>query len=199
MGRKQIGVKITELQIAEFKLQNGKTMLIDQEIRGARCVLRPLRENDAASIAQHANNPKVAAHLRDRFPHPYGTEDARRFLAYAAETGGEVIACIEVEGEAAGAIGLQFRTDIERCSAELGYWLGEKYWGRGVMTEAIRSFTGWAMPRFELTRVYAEVFSENPASARVLEKAGFQRIGVLRKAAIKAGAHRDYVLYDLVR
>ncbi len=151
------------------------------------------------SLSAHANNPRVAANLRDRFPHPYTVEDARRFLTYVESTDGECIAGIEVTGEPAGAIGLRFRGDIERCSAELGYWLGEAYWGRGIMTAAIRAFTSWAMPRFELTRVYAEVFADNPSSARVLEKAGFVRVGVLRKAAIKNGVYRDYLLYDLVR
>jgi ribosomal-protein-alanine N-acetyltransferase len=174
-------------------------MHIEREIECGACRLRALRETDAEALARHANNPRVAAHLRDRFPHPYGVDDARRFLKYVETTAEECVAAIEVEGEAAGAIGVQFRADIERCSAELGYWLGEKYWGRGIMTEAIRGFTGWAMPRFALTRVYAEVFAENPASGKVLEKAGFERVGVLRKAAIKHEVHRDYVLWDLVR
>lgn len=173
-------------------------MQIEIEIDGGVCRLRALRESDAEAMARHANNPKVAAYLRDRFPNPYGMEDARRFLKFAQEAQEECVAGVEVEGGIAGAIGIQFRTDIERCSAELGYWLGEPFWGRGVMTAAIRGFTGWAMPRFELTRVYAEVFAENPASGRVLEKAGFRRVGVLRKAAIKNGVHRDYVLWELV-
>lgn len=174
-------------------------MHIDTELDCGPCRLRPLRKQDAPALTRHANNPLVAAWLRDRFPHPYSVEDALRFLEYLDETEAECAACIDVAGEAAGVIGLQFRTDVERCSAELGYWLGEPFWGRGRMTAAIRGFTGWAMPRFQLTRVYAEVFAENPASARVLEKSGFQRIGVLRKAAIKRGAYHDYVLYDLVR
>lgn len=174
-------------------------MHIEGELDCGVCRLRPLRRQDAATLARYANNPNVARYLRDRFPQPYSVQDARRFLEYVTETQGECVAAIVVEGEAAGAIGLQFRTDVERCSAELGYWLGEPFWRRGVMTEAIRHFTAWAMPRFELTRVYAEVFAGNPASERVLEKSGFARIGVLRKAAIKHGRHHDYVLYDLVR
>ena len=116
-----------------------------------------------------------------------------------SSTRDECIACIEVNGEAVGAIGVQLRTDIERCSAELGYWLGEPFWGRGIMTAAIRCFTLWAMPRFDLTRIYAEVFTDNEGSTRVLEKCDFAKIGLLRKAAIKHGAHHDYLLYDLVR
>jgi RimJ/RimL family protein N-acetyltransferase len=174
-------------------------MHIDHEIECGPCRLRPLRIEDTLSLARHANNPRVSAYLRDRFPCPYSEEDALRFLKYAGSTREECVAGITVDGEAVGAIGLQFRTDVERCSAELGYWLGEQFWGQGLMTSAIRRFTAWAAPRFELTRIYAEVFAGNAASARVLEKAGFERVGVLRKAAIKRGVHHDYVLYDLVR
>lgn len=173
-------------------------MHIEVELSCGLCRLRPLRMEDASMLARYADNPKVAMHLRDRFPHPYSTEDAVRFFEYVTQTRDECVACIEVRGEAAGTIGLQFREDVERCSAELGYWIGEPFWGRGVMTAAIRCFTLWAMPRFSLTRVYAEVFADNPASGRVLEKSGFVRIGVLRKAAIKHGLYHDYVLYDFV-
>ncbi len=174
-------------------------MHIELELACGACRLRPLRPEDAPAIARYANNPKVAMYLRDRFPHPYATDDALRFFNYASQTAEECVACIDVGGEAAGAIGLQFRQDIERCSAELGYWLGEPFWGRGLITAAIRGFTAWAMPRFQLTRVYAEVFADNPASARVLEKAGFTRVGLLRQAAVKHGRHHDYLLYDFVR
>lgn len=174
-------------------------MQIEVELDCGPCRLRALRRDDTPALARHANNPKVARYLRDRFPHPYSIADATQFLEYAATTDEECVACIAVDSEAAGMIGIQFRKDIERCSGELGYWLGEEFWGRGIVTTAIRSFTAWAMPRFDLTRVYAEVFAENQASSRVLEKSGFARVGVLRKAAIKHGRHHDYVLYDLVR
>lgn len=173
-------------------------MQIECAVNCGVCQLRPLASSDLATLAMHANNPRVAAHLRDRFPFPYRLADARQFLDYADACEDECVAAIVVQSAAVGIIGVQFHTDIERCSAELGYWLGEAMWGRGLATAAVRQFTAWAMPRFALTRVYAEVFAENPASGRVLEKCGFQRIGLLRKAAIKAGYHHDYVLYDLV-
>lgn len=174
-------------------------MHIEVELECGLCRLRPLRKQDAPALARHADNRKVATHLRDRFPSPYTVDDAVRFLEYADQTPDECVAGIEVAGEAAGVIGLQLRQDVERCSAELGYWIGEPFWGRGIMTAAIPCFTAWAMPRFGLTRIYAEIFADNPASGRVLEKCGFERIGVLRKAAIKHERHHDYVLYDLVR
>ncbi len=119
-------------------------------------------------------------YLRDRFPHPYSTGDALRFFDYAEHTREECVACIEVDGEAVGAIGILFRTDIERCSAELGYWLGEDFWGRGIITAAIRCFTDWAMPRFALTRVYAEVMARE---SRVGPRAGEGRLRARRPAS----------------
>ena len=174
-------------------------MQIEAEIDNGICRLRPLRTEDVPALALHANNPKVAMHLRDRFPSPYSLEDGYRFLEYAQSTQDECVSGIVMNEQAVGAIGIQFRSDIERCSGELGYWLGESYWGRGIASAAIRSFTEWAIPRFALTRVYAEVFADNRASVRVLEKAGFEYVGLLRKAAIKSGVHHDYRLYDLVR
>jgi len=174
-------------------------MHIEIEIDCGPCRLRALQAADVPTIARHANNPRVAAHLRDRFPHPYSEADGHRFLEYLNKTREECVAGIVVHDEVAGALGVQFRTDVERCSAELGFWLGESFWGRGIATAAVRSFTQWAIPRFELTRVYAEVFAENRASEMVLKKAGFVSVGLLRKAAIKNGVYHDYRLYDLVR
>lgn len=174
-------------------------MHIDTELDCGACRLRSLREGDIPALAWHGNNLKVSACLRDRFPHPYTTQDGERFLAYVSQTPEECVAAIVVEDQVIGVIGLQFRTDIERCSAELGYWIGEQFWGRGIATAAITTFIAWAMPRFFLTRIYAEVFTQNSASCRVLEKAGFVRIGLLRKAAVKNGSYHDYVLYDFVK
>jgi RimJ/RimL family protein N-acetyltransferase len=174
-------------------------MHIDTELDCGGCRLRALREEDLPTLARHADNPSVSAYLRDRFPYPYTLQDAQRFWEYVSSTREECVAAITLGDEVVGTIGLQFRSDVERCSAELGYWIGEQFWRRGLASAAIRGFTSWAMPRFELTRIYAEVFAANPASARVLQRAGFARIGVLRKAAIKRGVHHDYILFDLVR
>ncbi len=174
-------------------------MHIEVDLDCGLCRLRALRAEDAPVLARYADNPNIARRLRDRFPHPYLVADALGFIDYVAATPDECVACIDVANEAVGTVGLQFRKDIERCSAELGYWIGEPFWGRGMVPAAVRAFTSWAMPRFQITRVFAEVFADNPASLRVLEKAGFQRVGLLRKAAIKRGIYHDYVLYDLVR
>lgn len=140
--------------------------------------------------------------LRDRFPYPYRLQDAKRFLSAVTmrdENANEFVLAIEVEGQAVGGIGVILGTDIERVSGELGYWLGEEYWGRGIGSEAIRQFAPWAMERFHLSRLHADTFHDNPASARVLEKAGFTKESVKRRAAIKNGEIKDLNVYVMLR
>lgn len=172
------------------------------EIDCELCRLRPFRMEDAEALVRHANNPKIAARLRDRFPNPYTIKDAQRFLTAVTkhdENALEFVLAIEVDAEAVGGIGIIRGTDVERVSAELGYWLSEAYWGRGIVTSAIRKFAPWAMERFELSRLHADTFHDNPASARVLEKAGFTQESVKRKAAIKHGEIKDMNVYVMVR
>ena len=134
-------------------------------------------------------------HLRDRFPFPYELENARTFLAWLAGQPSPTVWAIEVDGEAVGGIGLELRSDVERVSAEIGYWLGETFWGRGVATEALRAVTAEAFTRYDLTRIYAVPFADHPASIRVLEKSGYVKEGVMRRSAIKDGKVRDQALY----
>jgi RimJ/RimL family protein N-acetyltransferase len=165
-------------------------------LRGTSCVVRPLRLSDADAIVRHANNLNVAKHLRDRFPHPYTREDAIEFLiAVAGPDGDSSTLAIEVDGEAAGAIGFIVGNDVERYSAEIGYWLGESCWGRGIMTEALRLVSDHLFADRNLLRLFALPFSDNPASARVLEKAGYVREAVLRSSCVKYGVPRDQLLY----
>lgn len=159
------------------------------------CVLRPWQPGDAAALVRHANDPAVAANLRDRFPHPYTPADAEQWLKVVAADTPLTNFAVEAAGEAVGGIGLVLGTDIERCSAETGYWLGAAVWGRGLATAAVKGLVGYGFRELGLTRVFAHVFAEHGASMRVLEKAGFRREGVMRRAAVKAGVVRDQVLY----
>ena len=134
-------------------------------------------------------------HLRDRFPFPYEIEQARTFLGWIATQPSPTVWAIEVNGEAVGGIGIELHTDVERVSAEIGYWLGEGVWGRGIATDALRGVTAEAFRQFEITRLYAVPFADHAASIRVLEKAGYVREGHLRQSAIKDGKIRDQVLY----
>jgi [ribosomal protein S5]-alanine N-acetyltransferase len=168
--------------------------MIDQlELKG--CTIRPWRLDDAESLTRHANNRKVWLSLRDKFPHPYTTEDARRFLEATVKIKPITIFCIAVNSAAVGGIGIHLGIDVHRHTAELGYWLGEEFWGRGIMTEAVGGFTDFCFDNFSLRRIYAEPFGNNPASARVVEKAGFTFEGRLKNNVIKDGELLDSLLY----
>ena len=134
-------------------------------------------------------------HLRDRFPFPYEMEQARAFLGWIAKQASPTVWAIEVGGDAVGGIGIELHTDVERVSAEIGYWLGEEFWGRGIATEALIAVTAEGFKRFEITRLYALPFADHAASVRVLEKAGYTREGHLRQSAIKDGTIRDQLLF----
>ena len=159
--------------------------------------LRPWRSGDEASAALHANNPNIWRNLRDTFPHPYTLEDAFRWVEHTKDS--DTSFAIEVDGEASGGIGLHIQTDVARRSAEIGYWLGEAHWGRGIMTEAVRELTAYGFQHFDLVRIYALVFEWNPTSMRVLEKAGYRFESRRRKAVTKEGQTIDDVMYAIVR
>jgi RimJ/RimL family protein N-acetyltransferase len=163
------------------------------------CDVRSWRPGDATALVAHANNRAVWLNLRDRFPHPYTARDARAFLKSVVAARPETSFAIDVNGHAVGGIAFRMQTDVERVGAELGYWLGEPYWGRGIATAAVRAVTEHALTRHDLRRVFALPFAENRASARVLEKAGFTLEGVLRSSAIKDGRVLDQLLYARIR
>jgi len=169
----------------------GEHMLLE----GLRCRVRGWRPDDAASLTRHANNINVAEQLRDRFPHPYLHANAVSFLKSVLQDDEASNLAIEVNGEAAGAIGYVLGTDIERYSAEIGYWLGEAHWGRGIVTEALMLVTEHVFVKENLLRLFALPFADNAASARVLEKAGYIREGILMSGSVKDGKPRDQVMY----
>lgn len=163
------------------------------------CLLREWRRGDEPSLVRHANNRNVWINVRDSFPHPYRQSDARSWVRLASTTGLNQIFAIDVDGFAVGAIGVRPRDDVHALTAELGYWLGEEFWNRGIVTEAVGAVTGYAFNTLGMVRLYAEVFAWNEASMRVLEKAGFVKEGVLRKSAYKDRQIIDQVLFAKVR
>ena len=169
------------------------------ELELSRCRLRRWRPGDAVSLARHADNRNIWRNVRDHFPYPYTLADAETWIERAAAERPPTQLAIEVDGEAAGGIGIFVQRDVERRSAEIGYWLGEAHWGKGVMTEAVRGYTALAFEAFDLLRIYGVVFEWNPASCRVLEKAGYQLEGRLRRAVVKDGTVLDQFLYAAVR
>jgi [ribosomal protein S5]-alanine N-acetyltransferase len=163
------------------------------------CTIRPWRWDDAESLVKHANNRKVWLALRDLFPHPYTMQDAHEFLQRAINEQPTTKFCIEVNGGAVGGMGIRPGQEVHRYTATLGYWLGQDFWGRGIMTEAVAAFTDFCFENFPLRRISAEVFANNPASARVLEKAGFVFEGRLKNNVIKDGKLLDSLLYAKTR
>ena len=161
-----------------------------------RLVVRTFRPDDAPSLARHANSYAIWRNLRDRFPHPYTTESATTFIAGVLERGMPTSLAVEIDGAAAGGVSVRPGADIERVSAEVGYWLGEAYWGQGFMSAAVAEVSARAFDWLGLTRLFALPFTRNPSSSRVLEKAGYTRTAVLRQSAIKEGEIVDQYLYE---
>ena len=165
------------------------------ELKLERCTIRDWRVSDAESLAKHASNRRVWITLRDRFPHPYTIEDANEFLSGAKTEKSEKNFCIEIDGSAAGGIGFKLGEDVHRHTAEFGYWLGQEFWGHGIMSEVVPVFVDYCFENFPLNRISAQTYSNNPASARVLEKAGFVLEGRLRKNVFKDGEILDSLVY----
>ena len=163
--------------------------------------LRPWRQTDAEAVAAAANNPSIAANLRNVFPSPYTLADAERYVNDCIAQGEErqLTRAIIIEGRAAGSIGVFVRDDVYEKSAELGYWLAEEHWGWGVMTEAVRQACREAFSRFDILRIFAEPFADNLGSRRVLEKAGFTCEGTMRNAVYKNGQGHSCCMYALLR
>ena len=162
------------------------------------CLVRSWSMTDVDALARHANNRGIWLNLRDAFPHPYHKRDARSFIRLTLEQDPETNFAIDVEGEAVGGIGFMLRPDVERISAEIGYWLGQPFWGRGIATEALIAVTAYAISRHGLTRLFAVPFATNSASCRVLEKAGFVLVARLRRSAIKNGEILDQLQYAFI-
>lgn len=165
----------------------------------SKSTLREWRSGDEESLVRHANNRRIWRNLRDGFPHPYTFEDAVRWIHTANAATPDTNFAIVVDGSAVGAIGLLLKEDVFRRSAEIGYWLGEELWGRGIVTEAVTAMTDYAFARFDLCRIYAGVFEWNLGSMRVLEKAGYELECRLHKSVTKDGQTIDELIYAVVR
>lgn len=162
------------------------------------CVLRPWAASDKRNLVRYANNRAVWRNLLDSFPHPYSKADAEFWIAHTQANPGLHFA-IQFDGAAVGGIGVVPQTGLAIQTAHFGYWLGEPAWGQGIATAAARAMASYAFQAFRFARLEAPVFAWNPASMRVLEKAGFSKEGVLGCSVFKDGQLIDSVLYAKLR
>lgn len=150
-------------------------------------------------MARIANNAKIAANLRDGFPHPYTEGDAEKFILFATHDKKSKVFAIEWEGLHVGNVGLHRKEDIYKDTAEIGYFIGEDYWGKGIATSAVALAVRYGFEEMDLRRIDAGVFDYNVGSMRVLEKCGFQKEGIARHAAFKLGKVLDEHRFAIVR
>jgi [ribosomal protein S5]-alanine N-acetyltransferase len=153
--------------------------------------LREWRYDDSKALAEIANSKKIWDNVRDSLPHPYTETDAREWLEKVKDRESLTSFCVEVDGNVAGSIGVVPREDVYRKTIEIGYFIGEKFWGQGVGTEAVKQMLDFIKVNFDVVRVFAEVFEYNKASMRVLEKNGFYLETIRRKGAFKNGTFID--------
>ena len=159
--------------------------------------LRHFKNGDQESLVENANNIKIFNNVKDTFPHPYTYADASWWIEFCKETNQPATTfAIDIDEKVIGAVGIIIGNDVQRVTSEIGYWLGENYWGKGVATEALKQMTDYAFQNFpDLVRLWAAVFEYNKPSMRVLEKAGYEFEGIRKKATIKNGVVIDEYVY----
>lgn len=165
------------------------------------CRIRKWELSDATDLAAALSNKKIQDNLRDGLPYPYTEQDGTDYIsAMLSADENEIFAfAITVDEKLVGSIGIFRQGNIHRQTAELGYYIAEEYWGKGIMTEAVKQICGYVFDKSDIIRIYAEPFVYNAASCRVLEKAGFQYEGTLRSNAVKNGEIIDMKMYSLLK
>ncbi len=158
-------------------------------------ILRPWSLNDLESLVKYAGNFNIAKNMMDQFPHPYTVENGKTFIEFATKDSPIHIFAIEVNGEAVGGIGLHPQTDVFRKNAELGYWLAEPFWGKGIITRAIPQMLEFGFKTYDIHRIFARPFGTNKASQRVLEKTGFVLEAHIKQSVYKNGELLDELVY----
>lgn len=162
-------------------------------------ILRPWKKEDAQQLASIANNRNVWLNLRNRFPHPYTVMDAMQWIQMQSNEKPVQNFCIEYQGKVAGSIGVLPKDDVYRKTIEIGYFIGEPFWKKGIATKAVASMLDYIVKEFDIVRIFAEVFEHNKASMSVLRKNGFHLEGIRKKAVIKDGVMmNDYVWVKLI-
>lgn len=162
-------------------------------------ILRELEEIDLPKLAKYADNEKISINLRNAFPHPYGIEDAERFYKMVQSQNPKTFFAVEYQGEYVGNISLVVGGDVYRNSAEIGYFIGEPFWNKGIVTKAVHLIVEFGFEKLGLKRIHTGVFEYNKASQRVLEKCGFEMEGIFKKSITKNGVICNEVRYAKIK
>ncbi len=161
--------------------------------------IRSYEINDQIALIKYANNDKISKNLRDSFPYPYTEKEALAWITAATNQNPELNFAIANSDELIGGIGLMFQPDVYRFSAEIGYWLAEPFWGKGIASLTLVALSKYAFEQYQLNRIFAGVFQGNRASMRVLEKSGFKLEGRLRKSVYKENRFKDQLMYSILK
>ena len=161
--------------------------------------LRPWSINDLDNLVKFGNNPAIAKNMTDQFPSPYTIEKGKNFISMAISAQPYHILAIDNEGQAIGGIGLQLQQDIQRMNAEMGYWLAEPFWGKGIITDAIKNMVSYGFSTWPINRIYARPFGHNIASQKALEKAGFKLEATFKSTLFKNDEYVDELVYAIRR
>lgn len=164
----------------------------------SKILIRQLKASDAENLAKYGNNKKIWDNMRDYFPHPYSLEDGVSFVKMILENKPITTFAIDFEDELIGVIGYNLKTDIYQHAAEIGYWIGEPFWGKGFVTKALKQAVDHAFNEKDVKRLYTSVFEHNHGSKRVLEKAGFIFEGIGQKSVMKNNEYFDEYRYYLL-
>ena len=168
-------------------------------IKKEKYILRRWKPEDAESLAKYINNKKIWDNCRDGLPYPYTLQDANAFIAHVTSNSFNSEYCIEVNGEAVGNIGFIIGTDVERFSAEIGYWIAEQFWNKGYMTNALEHAIDHFFSTTNVIRIYAKVYVSNEASICLLKKVGFTMKCIFSKAAFKNGQFTDMFYFEKIK
>ena len=161
-------------------------------------MIRPWKKEDASALASIANNKKIWLNVRDRFPHPYTISEALQWIGHTAEQKPTQTFAVIYNGDVAGSVGILLKEDVYKKSVEVGYFIGEPFWGKGIATKAVALILEYIRQEMDVTRIYAEVFESNKASMRVLEKSGFLLEGIRKKAVFKNNVVMDDYVWVLL-
>lgn len=178
-------------------LLEGGNMLL--KFFNEQYLIRDFQLDDIDALVKYANNYKIFCWVKDNFPYPYTIKDAEQWVSISRNTNDGLNYAIANQKELIGGIGVKFKEDVYRYSWELGYWLGEPFWGKGIVTEAVKVFTKYLFNHYNIRSIIANVYEGNKASIKVLRKAGFKLDGIIRKAVFKEKLFKDSYVYTILR